>query len=226
VIRRIALVLLVCVMIGNRPGMSQGVRSVIHVREVPDSSLQDVAVAVADPLDPVIYYNPRLMTRFGSNLSAFVLAHEYGHIRYGHRRVANKVADRAAIMRRYELEADCYAAQMLARVKPNAASVAIDFFIKMGEFRYDEDHPTGQERAAKIRQCLAEPAHLAPQPVEAVSAGIGAQVIASLRRLPTEPGPMAMLKSTAKLRSRKALQRALKLDSGARREQLWSEFID
>lgn len=173
-------------------------------------------MAVADPLDPVIYYNPRLMTRFGANLSAFVLAHEYGHIRYGHRRVPSRVTARATLMRQYELEADCYAAHMLARVKPGAASVAIEFFTKMGDFRYDEDHPTGDERALRIQQCLqAGPDEPARDPL---AAGIGAQVVASLTRLDDPPGPMAMLKSSTKLAHRKVSHRVLKLDEGARRE--------
>ena len=187
---------------------------VANVREVADSSLQDVAVAVADPLDPVIYYNPRLMTRFGPNLSAFVLAHEYGHIRYGHRRVPSRVTERAALMRQYELEADCYAAHTLAQVRPEAARVAIEFFTKMGDFRYDEDHPTGDERALRITQCLESGESTA----EAFSAGIGAQVVASLTRFQGAPGPMAMLKSSTKLGHRKQSLREIKLDAGARRE--------
>ena len=213
--RRIAGILLIALSIA-RPARGQDVVSVVSVREVADSSLQDVAVAVADPVDPVIYYNPRLMTRFGPNLSAFVLAHEYGHIRYGHRRVSSRVADRAALMRQYELEADCYAARMLAQVKPVAAGVAIEFFTKMGDFRYDEDHPTGDERAARIAACLESGP--GEHSGEALSVGIGAQDVASLNRFQGSPGPMAMLKSSAKVGQRKRSIRAIKLDGGARRE--------
>lgn len=214
--RRFVVTIFTAMTLGAHLGNSQDVVPAVSVREVADSSLQDVAVAVADPLDPVIYYNPRLMTRFGPNLSAFVLAHEYGHIRYGHRRVPSRVADRAALMRQYELEADCYAARMLAQVKPVAAQVAIEFFNKMGEFRYDEDHPTGNERAARIAACLE--AGPGEQPTEALSVGIGAQVVASLNRFQGTPGPMAMLKSSAKVGQRKRSNRAIKLDTGARRE--------
>jgi hypothetical protein len=212
--QRIALVFLATILTAAVPAYGQDLTTVANVREVADSSLQDVAVAVADPLDPVIYYNPRLMTRFGPNLSAFVLAHEYGHIRYGHRRVPSRVPDRAALMRRYELEADCYAAHTLARVKPEAARVAIEFFTKMGDFRYDEDHPTGDERALRISGCLDSDEGAA----EAFSIGIGAQVVASLTRFQGVPGPMAMLKSSTKLVHRKQSIRELKLEPGARRE--------
>ena len=213
--RRIALAFLTTMLCAAAPAQSQDLNTVANVREVADSSLQDVAVAVADPLDPVIYYNPRLMTRFGPNLSAFVLAHEYGHIRYGHRRVPSRISDRAALMRQYELEADCYAAHTLARVKPEAAQVAIEFFTKMGDFRYDEDHPTGDERALRIAECLVTDEVTG---AETFSVGIGAQVVASLTRFQGVPGPMAMLKSSTKLGHRKRSLREIKLDAGARRE--------
>ena len=118
-------------------------------------------------------------------------------------------------MRQYELEADCYAAHTLARVKPEAARVAIEFFTKMGDFRYDEDHPTGDERALRIAQCLESNESTT---AEVFSAGIGAQVVASLTRFQGVPGPMAMLKSSTKLGHRKRSLRELKLDPGARRE--------
>ncbi len=214
--QRFPQVLFVMMVLGVGSVAGQAHRPAVSVREVADSSLQDVAVAVADPLDPVIYYNPRLMARFGPNLSAFVLAHEYGHIRYGHRRVPARVSGRADLMQQYELEADCYAAHVLARVKPGAAAVAIEFFLKMGGFRYDDDHPTGDQRAGRIQECLI----LTPEGLsrEATSAGFGAQVIASLTRLEGPPGPMAMLKSASKLTQQKRARRGMKLEPDARRE--------
>lgn len=219
-IRRIALVLLMTAPLGSRIGSSQAVNPGTYVREIADSGLRDVAVAVSDPIDPVIYYNPRLMERFGPNLSAFVLAHEYGHIRYGHRRIAARVPERSLMMRQFELEADCYAARVLEQVKPAAAMVAIEFFRKMGEFRYDDEHPTGTERATKIESCR----HDQPAPAsEALAAGLGQQVIASLRRIPGEPGPMAMLKSGAKVSARKAARRTIKPEAAVRRERMVEE---
>ena len=214
--RRVALVLLV-VAAFPRTGTSQDARQ-MRVREVPDSNLRDVAVAVADPDHPVIYYNPRLMERFGPSLSAFVLAHEYGHIHFGHRRIpgGHQVSfDRDSVLRNFELQADCYAARVLIRVKPADLRVAIEFFRKMGDFRYDTEHPTGFERATQIEICMVNDS-LSRQ---ALAAGLGGQVITSLRRLPGELAPMAMLKSSYILRSRKASQKESKPVSQIRRER-------
>lgn len=184
----------------------------VPVREVADSSLRDVAVAVADPDHPIIYYNPRLMERFGPGLSAFVLAHEYGHIRYGHRRLPNRGDgfDRDSVLRLFELEADCYAAQVLGRVQPKSATVAIEFFRKMGDFRYDAEHPTGYERAERIQSCLNSDS--------VPDAGISTQVISALRRIPGEPAPMAMLKSAYIVQARKAASRESKPDPAHRQD--------
>lgn len=194
----------------------------MRVREVPDSNLRDVAVAVADPSHPVIYYNPRLMERFGPSLSAFVLAHEYGHIRFGHRRIpAGKRVDfdRDSLLRNFELQADCYAAQVLVLVKPADLRVAIAFFRKMGDFRYDTEHPTGYERAQQIQACMTSDTTSG----HVIAAVAGSPVRASLKRLPAEPGPMAMLKSSYILRSRKASQRERKPTSEVRRERSISD---
>lgn len=204
-----------------RPGFSQDVQQ-LRVREVPDSNLRDVAVAVADPERPVIYYNPRLMERFGPSLSAFVLAHEYGHIRFGHRRIpaGRRVDfDRDSLLRNFELQADCYAARVLARVKPADLRVAIEFFRKMGDFRYDMEHPTGFERASQIESCMVNDS----SSQQTLAVGLGSQVMASIRRLPGEPAPMAMLKSSYILRSRKMAQRENKPTSQIRRERVISD---
>lgn len=215
-VQRVALVLL-AVASFSRAGASQDVRQ-MRVREVPDSTLRDVAVAVADPNHPVIYYNPRLMERFGPSLSAFVLAHEYGHIRFGHRRIpAGRQVnfDRDSLLRNFELQADCYAAQVLVLVKPADLRVAIEFFRKMGDFRYDTEHPTGYERAEQIQSCMTGDS----TSQQAMSAGLGSQYLASLQRLPGEPAPMAMLKSSYILRSQKASQRERKPVGQVRRER-------
>jgi Zn-dependent protease with chaperone function len=134
------------------------VPGVARIRHVPDRSLNDAALAVADARRPVVYYNPTLLNRFGPELAAFVMAHEYGHIAHGHVRVraegTRESGEAHAIMRRYELEADCYAARMLSNSNPGAVGAAIAYFSRMGERQVDDDHPTGSARAATLQRCL------------------------------------------------------------------------
>jgi Zn-dependent peptidase ImmA (M78 family) len=124
---------------------------------VADASLRDVAVAVYDSARPVIYYNPVVITRLGPALGTFFLAHEYGHIAYGHTRSSALRAEasvRDSLLQEKELEADCYAARMLAGRDPAAVEAAVEFFSRVGEFSYDSEHPSGTRRAARIRGCL------------------------------------------------------------------------
>jgi hypothetical protein len=128
-----------------------------NIRTVASETLTDLAVAFADSSDPVVYYNPRLMARYGTEISAFVLAHEYGHIQLGHRRPsAASAGARDAIeqlLQGWELDADCFAAARLARERPSALLAAIGFFERMGLDRVDREHPTGSARAAQLTAC-------------------------------------------------------------------------
>ena len=128
-----------------------------NVRTVPRETLTDLAVAFADPSDPVIYYNPRLMTQYGAELSAFVLAHEYAHIQLGHRRPDAPETGTGESLQRllqgWELDADCIAAAWLARERPSALRAAIGFFERMGNDRVDLEHPSGTARAAQLASC-------------------------------------------------------------------------
>jgi hypothetical protein len=128
---------------------------VLNIRTVASDSLADLAVAVADPDDPVIYINPRLMARYGPLISAFVLAHEEAHIRLGHRRPAGGPAGLALeeLLQGFELEADCGAAVELRRIQPAALSEAIRMFQKLGAWRMDPEHPSGSARAARLAAC-------------------------------------------------------------------------
>jgi len=127
------------------------------IRTVPRETLSDLAVAFADPVDPVIYYNPRLMAQYGAELSAFVLAHEDAHIRLDHRRPSVPGAgSREALeqlLQGWELAADCVAAARLARERPAALQAAIGFFERMGPDRVDREHPTGSARAVQLSTC-------------------------------------------------------------------------
>jgi hypothetical protein len=127
------------------------------VREIATPGLPDAAVAVADAHRPVIYYNPRTLAESGPDLAAFLMEHERGHIAHGHRRPAPGAMSATAaqaLLRRYEYEADCWAAVTLAVSHQAAVSAAIQYFRNVGALRADLEHPSGTERAAGITACL------------------------------------------------------------------------
>jgi hypothetical protein len=105
----------------------------------------------------MIYLNPTRMQRFGEQLGDFFLAHEFGHIHFHHTRANALNADRQqrdALMQSRELEADCYAAATLGRSDRRAVLEAARFFGQMGPYRFDREHPSGSQRAARILACL------------------------------------------------------------------------
>lgn len=133
-------------------------RGRVTVREVADSSLRDVAVAVYHPSKSVIFYNPVLMARLGPELESYFMAHEYAHIDLQHTRsgaLGTDAATRHQTLRRKELEADCLAAGRLASSRREAALAAVRFFARMGDTSHDAEHPTGTERAATVLHCLS-----------------------------------------------------------------------
>jgi hypothetical protein len=126
------------------------------VRMVSTDTLRDVAVTTHEGGRSVIYYNPELIARLGPLVRDFFIAHEYGHVFHGHTGGAlaepgSRDQDRRL---RQELEADCYAASQLARDNRASVEAALRLFTRMGPFRYDQLHPTGSQRAAKILACL------------------------------------------------------------------------
>jgi hypothetical protein len=129
------------------------------IRTVSTDTLLDAAIAYADPADPVVYYNPRLMERLGSEMSVFVLTHEEAHIRLGHRRPSTGMAREALqrLLQSWELEADCLAASWLVHERPSALQAATDFFRRMGPNRLDREHPTGSARADRLEACGQTP---------------------------------------------------------------------
>jgi hypothetical protein len=127
------------------------------VREIADVSLRDVAVAVYDPAHPVIYYNPKLMDRFGPEMQAFFMAHERAHIELRHTRSSALRAEpgiRDSLLQAKELEADCLAARRLGRDQASASMAAVHFFARLGERHFDNEHPPGSSRAARILSCM------------------------------------------------------------------------
>jgi hypothetical protein len=128
----------------------------VDVREVPTDTLRDVAVVTYERGLPVIYYNPKLMQRVGPNLADFFMAHEYGHVAHGDAGAALTLGgtDVGALRQRQELAADCYATVALAERNGAAVAAALQFFNRLGPFRFDNLHPTGAQRAAKILACI------------------------------------------------------------------------
>ncbi|HTO73648.1 MAG TPA: hypothetical protein VMJ30_07510, partial [Gemmatimonadales bacterium] len=136
---------------------AQGLNLIPGVPEIPDDDLQDVALAVVDRVDPVIYYNPARFQRYGPDLANFFLAHEYGHVALHHTRVGLDHLsddDRDAAQRSQELEADCWAAGHIGGDHRTAIEAAIRFFTRLGPFRFDRVHPTGAQRAERLLACL------------------------------------------------------------------------
>ncbi|HEY7683745.1 MAG TPA: hypothetical protein VH879_13955 [Gemmatimonadales bacterium] len=129
------------------------------VQQIADESLRDVAVAVYDPVHPVIYYNPTLMMRFGPQLEAFFMAHEYAHIALKHTRAGALRADSSGwnqLLQAKELEADCLAAKRLGMARRDASLAAVRFFARLGNTQFDPEHPTGTTRARQILACMPE----------------------------------------------------------------------
>jgi hypothetical protein len=128
----------------------------IDIRHIATDTLRDVALARFEDGRPTIYYNPALLQRLGPRLTAFFIAHEYGHIRRGHDGAALARGDSSLADRRIrlELEADCFAAELVSRDDPDAVREVVEFFLRMGQFRFDKWHPSGSQRAAKILSCV------------------------------------------------------------------------
>jgi hypothetical protein len=153
-------------------GTDAAAQRLVDVREVPADTLRDVAVATYEQGRPVIYYNPTLMQRVGPQLADFFMAHEYGHIAHGHSGAALSLAgaDAGTLRQRQELEADCYATDALAERNGRAVAAALQFFSRLGPFRFDNLHPTGAQRAAKILACIP-PGVTLPRPPASLPIG-------------------------------------------------------
>jgi hypothetical protein len=130
------------------------------IEEIASDSIRDLAVAAVDREVPAIYYNPRLARRYGPELTRFFLAHEYGHLNFRHTRTGLRDlpdATRDSVLRTQELEADCYAARLEGAEARLATETALRFFARLGPFRFDNEHPTGAQRASRILMCLPGP---------------------------------------------------------------------
>jgi hypothetical protein len=121
-------------------------------------SLPDAAVAIYDSASPRILYNPSLLAQVGPALSAFLLAHEQGHLAFHHARLRgfglNASPTPVSTLRSYEFAADCYAVRSLHRSRPDAVVAAIRFFQHRAALATDAEHPPMGERADSLLTCL------------------------------------------------------------------------
>jgi len=139
------------------PADAQGLHLIPGVPEIATDTIDDIAIATVDLPQPAIYYNPIRARRYGPQLTEFFLAHEYGHIALHHTRAGLGVLPdevRDSALQAQELEADCYAARRSDPRARVASEAAIRFFTRLGPFRFDAVHPTGSQRAARIRDCM------------------------------------------------------------------------
>jgi hypothetical protein len=149
------------------PASAQGLHLLPGVEEVASDTIGDIAVAAVELPHPVIFYNPGMTRRYGPLLTRFFIAHEYGHIFLRHTRAeVNALPEpaRDSAFQANELDADCYAASQVDPSAREATEAAVRFFARLGPFRFDAEHPTGAQRAARILTCLPgerEPARYA-----------------------------------------------------------------
>ena len=150
---RVAMIVLA---LGSAPVLLAAQEPLTDVRLLATDTLHDVAVTRRENGRPVIYYNPALIERVGPLLRDFFIAHEYGHVFYDHvgGALAGLDSNMAELRQRQELEADCYAANRLARNGRASVEAAVQFFTRMGLFSHDRFHPSGSRRAANLLACL------------------------------------------------------------------------
>lgn len=146
---------------GGHSGSDHSLKSADHlrVRQIADLMLRDVAVAVYDPVSPIIYYNPEYLDRFSPEMQIFLLAHERAHIELKHTRSSALRSDRPnreQQLQSKELAADCLAVTRLGVPGRQASMAALRYFARLGPDHNDDEHPTGSARASNILECMPE----------------------------------------------------------------------
>jgi len=137
------------------PDMEVVARADIVLEDV----LPDAALAVYDSASPRIYLHRRLLAQMGPALSAFLVAHEQGHLAYHHARRhrfgIEPLDTPIGTLWAYEFEADCYAVRALKRERPDAIVAAVRFFQHRTTTPTDREHPPMGARADSLLTCLA-----------------------------------------------------------------------
>src|SRR5690348_8774577 len=100
----------------------------IGVREIPVERLPDLAISAFDARGPVIYFNPTIAALAGSEITAFIRAHEYGHIQLNHIRPTMFDLNpyfHLARQRENEIAADRFATDYWMEHNPHVVDVVI-----------------------------------------------------------------------------------------------------
>lgn len=123
------------------------------IREIADPYLNDIARAVETPAGPVILYNPQKMAQVPPPVANFFREHELVHIEklHGLRRLAEADSrpDGSEVIKRWEREADCLAAQRISRRDVRIIARWLESLWLPG----DREHDSGFSRARNIRDC-------------------------------------------------------------------------
>ena len=103
-----------------------------------------------------IVIDPSLTARVESDRLAFLLAHECAHHQMEHARLASRRARAVSdgVIRDQELSADCWAAEMLARLGHERPILLMtQRFYRAGLYSPGGGYPAGVQRASIIQQC-------------------------------------------------------------------------
>lgn len=112
------------------------------IQEIPDSSINDAAIASIENGETVIRYNPENCGALGDQICKFYLSHEYGHIALGH-----QIGEAYTIEEEYA--ADCWVTQ---NAPEHLAKAAYVYFMNEGEMN-GWAYGSGTQRAENISEC-------------------------------------------------------------------------
>ncbi|WP_095128634.1 ImmA/IrrE family metallo-endopeptidase [Pseudomonas sp. Irchel s3h14] len=119
--------------------------SAIAVPEIPDPSLNDIAMVKPDPFyGAVIIYNPSICQQIGP-ACGFFRAHEIGHVFSGHH-----LLPPYAYNSQVEFQADCWAA---SNGIPYEIFAAYQLFLSGGSSANWNIYGNPQQRAARLKYC-------------------------------------------------------------------------
>lgn len=114
----------------------------LQVPEIPDSTINDIAITTYVNGQIVIVWNPVRCNQLGLLVCRFFRAHEYGHVALGHL-ITGTFPQHA------EFQADCYAA---ANAPLPEVRAAYTYFFNMG-YGGNWSHGNGFDRAARLQLC-------------------------------------------------------------------------